>query len=158
MAVEFHDFSIEVTEALEGAAIRWLHEAISTLQTQAEDNTPRDTGWLMQHWNHVVDESKLEATVGNTEENAIWTEMGTGEYALKGNGRRGGWYILIGEGSGQISQATVDKYHMKVKYGKDGKKYAFTYGKKPVRMLHNAFVTKKARIIRRAEEIFGGLG
>ncbi len=158
MPVVFTDYSVQVNEALNDAAIRFLHEAISTVQSQAEDNTPVDTSQLKQHWKHVVDESNLEATVGNTLENAIWTELGTGEYALEGKGRRGGWYILIGEGKRQISQATVDKYHMKVKYGKDGKKYAFTYGKKPVRMLHNAFVTKKAAIIRRAEQIFGGLG
>lgn len=53
-------------------------------------------------------------------ENAIWTELGTGEFALKGNGRKGGW-----------------KY-------KDAKgKWHFTRGKPPVRMLHNAFTLKE---------------
>ena len=91
-----------------------------------------------------------------TEENAIWEELGTGEYALEGKGRKGGWYILIGEGEGMISQQVVDAYHLTVKYGKDGKKYAYTTGKKPKRMLHNAFVENKAKIIRRAESILKG--
>ena len=135
MAVKFHDFSIQVKDAMNDAAIRWLHEAISTVQTQTEDNTPVDTGQLKQHWKHVVDESKLEATVGNPLENAIWTELGTGEFALEGNGRRGGWFYVDDKGKGR-----------------------FTYGKKPKRMLHNAFVTKKAAIINRAKQIFGELG
>ena len=135
MSVEFHDYSLEVKEALNDAAIRFLYEAISTVQTQAEDNTPVDTGQLKQHWKHVVNESNLVATVGNSLENAIWTEMGTGEYALEGNGRKGGWYYVDDKGKGH-----------------------FTHGKKPVRMLYNAFITKKAAIIRRAEQIFGGVG
>lgn len=134
MPVEFHDYSVEVKEAMDGAAVQWLHEAIATLQSQAEDNTPVDTGQLKQHWKHVVDESKLEATVGNPLENAIWTEFGTGEYALEGNGRKGGWFYVDDKGKGH-----------------------FTYGKKPIRMLFNAFVAKKAVIIRRAEQIFKGL-
>ena len=45
----------------------------------------RDVQWYAQQkgqWTNVVDESKLEATIGNPMEQSIWTELGTGEYAL----------------------------------------------------------------------------
>lgn len=157
MSVEFQDFSIQVKEALEAAAIQFLEEAASELESQAKRNTSVGKvsgGKTKGDWKHVVDEAKLEATIGNTNENAIWEEFGTGEHALEGKGRKGGWYIPIGEGAGQISQSAVDAYHMKVAYGKDGMKYAYTTGKKPKRMLHNAFEKNKAKIIRRANQIF----
>lgn len=156
MAVVFHDYSIQVKDAMDDAVVAFLHEAGSELMSQAQRKTKRRSGKTAGAWKYVVDEADLKATVGNTEENAIWEEMGTGEYALEGKGRKGGWHILIGEGEGKISQQDVDAYHMPVKYGKDGKKYAYTTGKKPKRMLHSAFVENKAKIIRRAETILKG--
>lgn len=159
MAVEFHDNSVKVKAALNDAIIQFLEEAASELQSQAQRNTSVGKvggGKTKGAWDHVVDESKLEATIGNTDENAVWEELGTGEYALEGNGRKGGWYIPIGNGKGHISQATVDAYNMKVVYGTGGQAYAYTEGKKPKRMLHNAFVKNKAKIIRRAESILKG--
>lgn len=129
--VKFEDFSVQVKDAIDDAVFQWLEEASATLQAQAEDNTPGDTGWLRQHWDHKVDESEAEATVGNTLEYAIYTEFGTGEYALEGNGRKTPWRYQDAKG----------KWHT-------------TTGKKPVRMLHNAFVSKKNLLIRRAEQIF----
>lgn len=155
--VEFQDFSVQVKGAMHDAVIAALHTVASELMSQAIRNTA--TGKINNGsrtkgaWKYVVDESKLEATVGNTEENAIWEEFGTGEYALEGKGRRGGWYIPIGDGEGMISQQVVDAYHMTVISGKDKKKFAYTTGKKPKRMLHNAFVENKAKLIRLAEDI-----
>lgn len=159
MPVEFHDYSVQVREAMDDAVVSFLHEAASELKSQAQRKTKVGKvagGKTKGTWKYVVDEADLIATVGNTEENAIWEEMGTGEYALEGKGRKGGWYILIGEGENMISQRIVDAYGMTVKYGKDGKKYAYTTGKKPKRMLHTAFVENKAKIIRRAEQILRG--
>ena len=159
MAVEFQDFSVKVTEALQEASIQFLEEAASELESQAKRKTVRgrvNGGDTIGKWSHIVDESKLEATIGNTSQNAVWEEFGTGEHALEGKGRRGGWYILIGEGEGQISQQVVDAYNMTVKHGKDGKKFAYTTGKKPKRMLFTAFEENKAKIIRRANQIFKG--
>ena len=65
------------------------------------------------------------ATVGSPLENAIWEEFGTGEYALKGDGRKGGWFYEDEEGVGH-----------------------FTHGKKPSRALHNAVTTKKAKLVK----------
>lgn len=155
--VEFKDFSFKVRQALEEASEQFLEEAASELQSQAQRKTAVGRvagGKTKGDWKHVVDMSKLEATIGNTNENSIWEEFGTGEYALEGKGRKGGWYIPIGEGEGQISQAVVDAYNMKVVYGKNGMKYAYTVGKKPKRMLFNAYTENKAKIIKRAQQIF----
>ena len=131
--VEFHDFSIQVKETLDEAVNQYLEEAGSVLQRQAANNTRVGTGETAGKWDYVVDESAKECTVGNPLENAIWEEFGTGEYALKGNGRKGGWHYRDDEG----------KWH-------------HTYGKTPTRALHNAFITKKDAIIRRAEQILKG--
>lgn len=157
MSVEFQDFRIQVKEAIDRAAIQFLEEASYEIETQAIRNTKVgkvDGGDTKNSWKKVVDEGKLEAIVGNTEENAIWEEFGTGEYALEGKGRKGGWYIPIGEGRGQISQTVVDAYGMRTVEGENGVKFAFTTGKKPKRMLHKAFETKKPAIKRRAQQIF----
>lgn len=157
--VEFKDFSFKVKAALEDASVQFLEEAASELQSQAQRKTAVGKvagGKTKGDWKHVVNEGQLEATIGNTNENSIWEEFGTGEYALEGKGRKGGWYIPIGEGKGQISQAVVDAYNMKVAYGKNGMKYAYTTGKKPKRMLFNAYTENKAKIIRRAQQIFKG--
>lgn len=135
MSVEFQDFSIQVTEALEEKAVQFLEEAASEIESAAKRGSRVDSGQLKGSWNHQVDESAKEAKVGSPLENAIWEEFGTGEYALHGDGRRGGWTYQDDKG---------DWHH--------------TTGKTPNRTLHNAFESKKAAVIRRAKQIFKGLG
>lgn len=130
MAVKFEDNSMQVKAALDDACIAYLHEAGATLQRQVANNTRVATGDTAGAWDFVVDESKGECVVGNPMQNAIWEEFGTGEYALKGNGRKGGWVYKDDEG----------KFH-------------HTFGKTPTRALHNAFVTKKNALIQRAKEV-----
>lgn len=132
MNVDFQNYSIQVKEAIEEAAAIYLYEAGSTMQRQAADNTRIGTGETAGKWDYVVDEGEKECTVGNPLENAIWEEFGTGEYALHGNGRRGGWH-----------------------YQDDKGQWHHTYGKTPTRALHNAYVTKKSVLINRARQIFG---
>lgn len=131
--IEFHNFSVQVKEALGDAIIQFLHESGSTLQRQAANNTRIGTGETAGKWSYIVDESKQECTIGNPLQNAIWEEFGTGEFALYGNGRKGGW-----------------------RYRDDKGKWHHTYGKTPTRALHNAFVTKKSVITNRAEQILKG--
>ena len=128
--VEFHDYSIQVKDALEDGVLQFLEEAGFTLERQAANNTRVGTGETAGKWSHIVDDSAKECTIGNPLENAIWEELGTGEYALKGNGRKGGWH-----------------------YRDDAGNWHHTYGKTPTRALYNAFVTKKNAIINRAEQI-----
>ena len=134
MSVEFRDFSVQVKEAIDKAAVKFLEEAGTIMTRQVANNTRSDTGETAGKWTYVVDDDKRECIVGNPLENALWEECGTGEYALNRNGRRGGWH-----------------------YQDDDGKWHHTYGKTPTRALHNAFVTKKGAIKRRAEQIFKGL-
>jgi len=131
--VEFHDFSAQVINALDDGVIAFLEEAGATLERQAANNTRVGTGETAGKWGHIVDDSAKECTIGNPLQNAIWEEFGTGEHALKGNGRKGGWYYK----------------------GDDGK-WHHTYGKTPTRALHNAYIAKKNAIINRAKQILKG--
>lgn len=89
--VEFTDNSEEIKLLLERATTEGLEAAAKEIKAQAVRNTPVKTGQLKGSWDHIVDEGKMDATIGSPLENAIWTEFGTGEYALKGNGRKDGW-------------------------------------------------------------------
>ena len=131
--VQFQDFSMQVKNALEEAAIQFLHEAAGELASQTARNSPVDTGQLKNSWQYKVDENKLEATIGSPLENAIWNEFGTGEYALNGDGRKGGWFYEDRKGEGH-----------------------FTHGKHPQRTMHKAFTKLKPKIIKRAEQVLKG--
>ena len=125
MSVEFIDNSEKIKLFLERATTAGLEEAAAELESQAFQNTPVNTGQLKGAWGHAIDEKRMVATIGNALENAIWTEFGTGEYALENNGRQTPWRYQDAKG----------EWHT-------------TTGKKPIRMLHNAFVTKKNTVIR----------
>lgn len=127
MNIEFIDNSEKLKELLEEALIAGLEAAAGEIESQAASNTPVDTGKLKGAWGHEVNESELSAIIGNREEYAIWHEFGTGEFAVEGNGRKGGWFYEDSEGNGH-----------------------FTYGIQPKRMLWNAFHTKKNTV----EKIF----
>lgn len=130
MSVELKDDSIKVKAALNDAIISWLYQAAEVIESQAKQNTVVGaTTDTENKWGFAVDESKGEAIIGNKIENAIWEEFGTGEYALHGDGRKGGW-VYVDEKGGH-----------------------FTRGKKPRRMLHNAFETKRSAIVKEAERI-----
>lgn len=132
--VQFQDNSIKVMNAMEDIAVAFLHEAGGEFEAQAKRNSRVDSGQTKGSWQYTVDENKLEAVVGSPLENAIWEELGTGEHALEGNGRKGGWYYVDNDGNGH-----------------------FTYGKKPSRALWNAFSSLKSKVISRAEQLFRGL-
>ena len=92
MSVEFHDFRVQCKEAIAEHGDAFLEEAASEIESAAASNTPGVfNGELKGQWTHIVDSNKKEAVIGNPLEPAIWFEMGTGEYALKGKGRKGGW-------------------------------------------------------------------
>lgn len=133
MSVKFEDFSIQVKDALEGAAIAYLYEAAGEVESQTKQNSRvGKTGQTKNAWSYVVDEGKREATVGNPLENAIWEEFGTGEFALKGDGRKGGWYYQ--------DESDGTWHH--------------TFGKTPNRAFQTAFNVLKNPLIKRAQEIF----
>lgn len=144
MSVEFQNFSIQVKEALDEAALIGLELAASEIKTQVSRNSRTDTGHLKGSWEQIVDEAALEATIGSPLENAIWEEFGTGEYADGTQpGRKGGWYAPEAE----LSPKAKKKLGYRTKL-KDGKYYYHTYGKKPNHTLQKAFESKKNTAIR----------
>lgn len=130
MAVRFTDNSAQVNAILNDAAIAYLYEAGGELEAQVKRNSRVGKGDTKNAWTHVVDESKGVTTVGNPLENAIWEEFGTGDYALHGDGRKGGWY-----------------------YKDENGKWHHTFGKTPHRAFQKAFNSLKNALIRRAEEV-----
>lgn len=123
MAVEFTDNSIQVKDAIQDNIIGFLYEIGGEFASQAARNSRVKTGQTKGSWDYQVNESDLEVQIGSPLENAIWEEFGTGEYALNGDGRKGGWYYVDELGNGH-----------------------FTHGKKPNRALWNAFETLKPKV------------
>ncbi len=124
----------EVKAEFRRTAIAWLHEACGELASAVRNNQRVRTGRTRQSWRYVVDEEKLEGCIASDSENAVWEEFGTGEYALNGNGRKGGWWYVDEKGL-----------------------LHFTRGKRPHRPLYRAYVALKNRIIVSAQERFGDL-
>jgi len=159
--VRFESNKIEVIGNLNKTINTWLEEASGEIESQAKRNTPVGKvagGNTKQNWKHKVDSELHGAVIGNLLEMSIWLEFGTGNYALNGDGRKGGWYIPIGEGKGQISPSVVSAYGFTVLQGKDGKKFAHTYGMKPKRILHNAVETQRGKIERRLIQALKEIG
>lgn len=134
MSVEFHDYSVEVTDALNTAIVAWLYEAAGEIESQVKRNTPVDTGQLKSSWQYKVDENKGEVLIGSPLENAIWNEFGTGQYALNGDGRKTPW----------VYQDVKGNWHK-------------TIGKRPQRSFHNAFESNKTKIQTAFENKLKGL-
>nr|DAF66993.1 MAG TPA: putative tail component [Caudoviricetes sp.] len=133
--VQFEDNSMFITDEIESAALKFLEEASGELKSQVKRRTRVDIGQLEGSWEYVVDADKMIGIVGSPEENAIWEEFGTGEYALKGNGRKKKWKY---------------KHH---KYG-----WLTTTGKAPSRAFEKAKNASKKPIKSIAEKIFGDIG
>lgn len=135
MAVEFNDYSIKVIAKLDSKAIKFLEEAKSSISSQASRNSPVKSGDLKRSFqtDSLVDEDEYTAYIGSSLEYAIWQEMGTGEYAVEGNGRKGGWCYKDPE-----TGETV-----------------FTRGTRPKRMLYHAFLQKRDAVKARGKKIFG---
>ena len=133
-SVKFEDYSVQVEGVLEEAAIAYLHEAAGELVAQTKRNQTRvGTGQTKGQWTYVVDEDKLQATIGNPLENAIWEEFGTGEYALNGDGRKGGWV-----------------------YKDDKGEFHFTFGKTPLRPFFTAMTKLKPKLEKMAAQKLKG--
>ena len=160
MAVEFEDYTIRVTEALEECAVQFLEEAASEVESEAKRNTDFAPNSLKGGWKHIVDEGKKEATVGHPKELALWMEFGTGEHAKNGDGRKGYWIYIEGQGSSagsnSKSYASLEeaKKAMRFLIQEKGLDAHITKGHKPMRMLEKAFATKKPVIEKMAERIF----
>ena len=150
--------NVEVVKGeLREKAIAWLYEASMelTAQTQKRSRVGKVSGGQTKaSYKYRVNKETLKAFVGSDMENAIWEEYGTGEYAVKGDGRKGSWYVLVGNGPGKISPKVVEAYGFHVIKGKGGKEYVKFKGKRPNRPMQLAYDNLKPKLIRLARARF----
>lgn len=130
--VEYTNNSMKVKNALSAGVSAFLYEAGGELQAQTMRNSRVDTGQTKGSYQYKVQEESNAGTVyvGSNLENAIWEEFGTGEYALNGDGRKGGWVYKDAKGN----------WHR-------------TKGKTPKRPMYNAFNSLREKLKRRLEQI-----
>ena len=151
MSIQFEDNRVQVKAAIDSAISAFLHEAGGEIQARTVRNSRTDTGQTKGSYEYKVNESAGECQVGSNLENAIWEEFGTGEYALKGNGRKGAWYVPVDTYTGSKKPTYNGK--VVIVYGKNGKKFYKTNGKTPNRPLDNAFNSLKTKLIKRFGQI-----
>ena len=147
--LKFEDNRLQIKKLMQNIGDSWLEEASGEMEAQTKRNTKVGKvagGQTKNAWTHEVDLSTQTATIGNPLENALWEEFGTGEYALNGDGRKGSWFIHVGEGAGDISPQVVKAYGMYVHTGKDGEQFVKTKGKKPKRPLFKAYEKLKPKL------------
>lgn len=127
------DYSARVADALREVISRGLEEVAGELESAVKQNSRTATGQTKNSWQHQItaEGDTAEAVVGSPLENAIWEEFGTGEYALGGNGRKGGWYYEDAEGNGH-----------------------WTHGKRPSRALWHAYTERKDPLIAHLQDLF----
>lgn len=134
----FVDHSEEVKAVMSDVAMSALEEACGELETQVKRNQDRfrDSGDTTNSWQHRVSQNgdAYEGNVGSDYMNAIWEEFGTGRYAEKGNGRKGGW-AYEDEKTGET---------------------IWTHGKKPRRHFRKAYDRMKNKLIRFIQNSFKG--
>lgn len=147
MPLEFEDNRVKIKEAIDDSIIAFLHDAGGELVSKIGRNSRKDQGQTRGSYKYQINESKGECQIGSNIENAIWEEFGTGEYALHGDGRKGGWYIP------EEKLSSKAKSKMKKVVGKNGKIYYFTKGKTPNRPMQRAFDSLKYKLIKRFGEI-----
>lgn len=138
MSVEFQDFSIQVKGQISDRMNAALEECAGELESQVKRNFDTsgrvDTGRTKNSFRHMVDDDTHTAYIGSDYENAIWEEFGTGENALNGDGRKGGWSYKDAKG----------QWH-------------YTRGKTPSRAFWRAYTSLKSAIVRRIESAMRGL-
>ena len=134
MAVEFKDYTIKVKDTIDDRINAVLEECAGELESQVKRNSRVDTGKTKNSFRHKVDDASHTAYIGSSDENAIWEEFGTGEHALHGDGRKGGWAYQDAKGD-----------------------WHFTHGKKPSRAFWNAYTRMKNKIIKHIQEFMKGL-
>lgn len=134
--VEFHDFSIEVKQTMDSKITAVLEEVSGELVTATKRNSREKTSKTKNSFRYEVSKTGDSTTsqIGSDYINAIWEEFGTGEHAIKGNGRKGGWAYKDAKG----------KWH-------------FTRGKTATRAFWNAYTGLKKAIINRIQNVLKGM-
>ncbi len=161
--IEFKDNRVKIKAELDNALSAFLYEAAAAVQSQAERLTPVGSSQLKKSWDKVVDNGRMEATIGSPLEYAIYQEFGTGEYALEGNGRKGYWVFVKDNDTGDISRSAKSYTLAQAKrimamLRDEGLEAYYTNGVKPKRMLYKAMKMQKPKIEAQASKIFKSRG
>lgn len=161
--IEFEDYSLQVKNAIKETAIAFLNEVGGELRSQVQRNSRRKTSKTAGSYEYKVDEGQLAVHVGSNFQNAIWEEFGTGSHAINGDGRKG-WWVYVSGSSGSSGSSSGKNYASPVQAKKavailrsKGLDAHMTQGKTANRPLFKAFTSSRSAIIRKAEEMFGGL-
>lgn len=137
--VTFEDYTMEVQAKIADCIEPALEECAGEVISQTKRNSRVDTGQTKNSFMHRVSGSVMagewRADMGSNHENAIYEEFGTGEYALEGKGRKGGWVYKDAEGD-----------------------WHYTTGKKPSRAFFKAYTALKNKIIKRLQDSLKGMG
>ena len=163
--VVFEDNSVRVKEALNGKAIMFLHEVGGELRSMIQRNSRRKTSQTAGSYRCVVDGGQLVVHVGSDLQNAIWEEFGTGEHASEtGHIGRKGWWVYVAGSPAKEASENSKTYNSPEEAKKavailrsKGLDAHMTKGKKANRPMWKAYESSKSRIIKRANQIFGGL-
>lgn len=135
MAIKFHDYSIEVRNAINARLYAVLEESAGELESVTKRLSRKDTRQTSNSFEHKTIAEENIAYIGSNYENAIWEEFGTGEHALNGDGRKDiPWHYKDAKG----------KWHT-------------TTGKKPSRAFWHAYISTKNAIIKHIESALKGL-
>lgn len=161
--VEFKDNSIAVINAIKEIAPAVLEEVCGELKSQTQRNTRVDSSETKGKWAHIVTSkgTRYEGVVGNPMQNAIWEEFGTGEHALDGKGRKGGYWVFVKGSSGSKSKSGKTYTQKKAKQvvammRSKGLDAYYTNGKKPSRAFYKAYTSLKNKLIKRIQDAFKG--
>lgn len=135
--IKLENNCMRVSAEMEREILQFLEEVGGELQAQTMRNSSVDTGRTKGSYDYSVvkENGGAEVQVGSNYENAIWEEYGTGEYAIKGNGRKTPWVYQDVHGN-----------------------WYRTTGKRAKRPLFKAFTARRGAIERRASQIMKGLG
>lgn len=150
MPVQFHNFSVQVTQEMEDIAIAWLHGTAQEITSIARRNcrmTSEDKGRLKGSYSNSVDEGKKEAYIGTPLESGYWEEFGTGEYAdtAKNGGKQGrqGWWVYVKGGpagdGGETYETEEEAKAVAASMRRDGLDAYATNGRQPNYTLEKAF-------------------
>ena len=158
--VEFKDNSIQVKAAINEKAVAFLHEVAGELAARSSMNVKRQSGQTANSYTYSVDEKSLSATFGSPLENAVWEELGTGEYAVNGDGRKGYWVFVEGQSKGGGGGKTLDLASAKramAMLRRKGLNAYYTKGKRPRKPIQKAVNSSHSFVESTAEKYFGEL-
>lgn len=119
--LHFTDNSSACKAAIKHASVQWLMAMGQLSESAIRPLIPVLSAHLKTSLSHVVDENKLECTVGVNAKYAVYVEFGTGVYAESG-GRKTPW-----------------AYKSAFMYSKTGQLWHITRGQKPKPFMRNGY-------------------